>query len=135
VRALEEDLLVEALARPERLAPHADGIDLVDEDDALAAPLPRELLRLAREEPHDQCVDADEGLREAGARDRHEGRVEAGGDRLGEHRLAGARGTEEEQASFALAAGSLERLTRLPERDDAAHLLLGLGLAADVLQL
>ena len=57
-------------------APPADGVDLVDEDDALAAPFRGELLRLAREEAHDEHVDADERLREAGAGDRDEGRVE-----------------------------------------------------------
>src|SRR5205814_8749278 len=54
----------------QRLPAHADRVDLVDEDDALAAPLPRELLRLAGEEAHDHRVYADERLREAGARDR-----------------------------------------------------------------
>ena len=65
----------------------------------------------------------------------HERRVEAGGDRLREHRLAGARGAVEENAALAPAARPLERLARLPEVDDPAHLLLGLGLSADVLEL
>ena len=42
---------------------------------------------------------------------------------------------EEEQAALALAARLLEALARLPEGDDAADLLLRLGLAADVLEL
>ena len=63
------------------------------------------------------------------------GRVEARRDRLREHRLAGAGRAEEQQAALALAAGLLERLARLPERDDPAHLLLRLGLAADVVEL
>ena len=70
-------VIVPPAAAAERLAAHADGVDLVDEDDALAAPLAGELLRLAGEEAHDDRVDADEGLREAGARDRDERRVEA----------------------------------------------------------
>src|SRR5262249_19179338 len=37
-----------SLALAERLAPTANGVDLVDEDDALTAPLAGELLRLAR---------------------------------------------------------------------------------------
>ncbi len=73
--------------------------------------------------------------REARARDRDERRVEAGRDRLREHRLAGPGRAEEEQPALALAAGLLERLARLPERDDAADLLLRLRLAADVLEL
>src|SRR5439155_15752095 len=118
----------------EGLAPHAGGVDLVDEDDALAAPFARELLRLAREEADDDRVDADKGCREARAGDRDERRVEAGGDRLREHRLAGTRRAVEEQAALALAAGALEHLARLPQRDDAAHFLLGFGLPADVVE-
>src|SRR4029079_16582536 len=102
----------------ERLPPHPDSVDLVDEDDALAAPLAREPLRLPGEEADDDRVDPDERLREAGAGDRDDRGVEAGRDRLGEHRLAGAGGADEEQPALALAAGALERLARLPEGDD-----------------
>ena len=42
---------------------------------------------------------------------------------------------EEEHAALALAARLLELLAGLPERDDARDLLLGLGLAADVVEL
>ena len=55
--------------------------------------------------------------------------------RLREHRLAGARRAEEEQAALALAAGVLELLARLPQADDARDLALGLGLAAHVVEL
>ena len=65
------------VAALQRLPPQSDGVDLVDEDDALAAPFAREALRLAREEAHDERVDADERLREARARDGDERRVEA----------------------------------------------------------
>ena len=102
-------------AAAERLPAHADGVDLVDEDDALAAPLAGEALRLPRQVADDDRVDADERLGEAGAGDRHERRVESGRDRLRQHRLAGARRAEEEQAALALAARALERLARLPE--------------------
>ena len=44
-------------------------------------------------------------------------------------------GAEEEHAALALAARLLELLAGLPERDDAGDLLLGLGLAADVVEL
>src|SRR5207244_11461077 len=89
----------------ESAAAHADRVDLVDEDDALAAPLAGELLRLARQETHDDRVDADEGLGEAGARDRDERRVEARRDRLRHHRLARAGRAVEEGTALALAAG------------------------------
>src|SRR5439155_2605608 len=42
---------------------------------------------------------------------------------------------EEQETSLAPAAGFLEGLARLPEVDNAPHLLLRLGLAADVLEL
>ena len=124
-----------AEARVERLPAHADGVDLVDEDDALAAPLAREPLRTAGEDADDDRVDPDEGRGEARARDRDERRVEARGEGLREHRLPGAGGAEEEEAALALAAGALERLARLPDRDDSAHLLLRLRLPADVREL
>ena len=63
------------------------------------------------------------------------GELKPGRDRLGHHRLAGARRAVEEQAALALAAGLLEDLARLPEGDDAPDLLLRLGLAADVVEL
>ena len=44
-------------------------------------------------------------------------------------------GAEEEHAALALAAGLLELLAGLPERDDARDLVLGLVLAADVVEL
>ena len=119
-------------ARVERLPAHADGVDLVDEDDALAAPLACEALRPAREHAHDDRVDADERGREARAGDGDERRVEAGRERLREHRLAGPGCAQEEQAALTLAAGALERLARLPDGDDAAHFLLRLRLATDV---
>ena len=46
--------------------------------------------------------------------------------------LPAAGRAEEQEAALALAAGALERLARLPEADDAAHLLLRLRLAAHV---
>src|SRR3954451_4359015 len=110
---------VPGIRRAERVATHSDGIDLVDEDDALAAPLLRELLRLADEEAHEDDVHPDERLGEARARDRHERRVEVGCDRLRQHRLAGAWRAQEEQPALALAARALEVLAGLPEGDDA----------------
>ncbi len=63
---------------------------------------------------------------------RDEGRVEPGRERLREHRLARAGRAEEEEAALALSTGALERLPGLPDRDDAAHLLLGFHLTPDV---
>jgi hypothetical protein len=119
----------------QRLAAHPDRVDLVDEHDALAAPLASQLLRLVRQVLDDESVHADEHLREAGTRDRDERAVEAGCDRLRDHRLACSRRSEEQQPPLTLAAGLLELLSRLPERDHARDLLFGLGLTADVVDL
>jgi hypothetical protein len=128
------------LAEPEgavadALAPPSDGVDLVDEDDALAAPLAREPPRLGQQELDDDHVHPDECLGEARAGHRDDRRVEARRDALGEHRLAGARRADEQQAALGLAARLTELLAGLPQRDHARDLLLGLGLAADVGQL
>ena len=120
--------------RAERLPPHPDRVDLVDEDDALAAPLPRQPLGLPGDVADDDRVNADERRGKARARDRDERGVEPGRDRLREHRLAGAGSTEEENASLALAACLLEVLAGLPDRDDAANLFLRLSLPADILE-
>src|SRR5206468_6179229 len=103
--------------------------------DALTAPFARHALRLPGEIADDDRVDADERRCEARAGDGDEGRVEAGGQSLGQHRLARSRWSDEEDAAFPLAARALEPLARLPERDDTVDLLLRLGLAADVLDL
>ena len=124
-----------AEAGVEGLPAHPHGVDLVDEDDALTTPLASEALRAPGEDAHDDRVDADERRSEAGAGDRDERRVEAGRERLREHGLSGARCAEEQEAAFALAAGALECLTGLPDGDDPTHLLLRLGLAADVREL
>ena len=122
-------------AAAERLAAHSDCVDLVDEDDALAAPLAGEPFRLPGEVADDDRVDADEGLSEAGARDRDEWGVEPGRDRFREHRLTGSGCAEKEQSALPLSSRPLESLARLPERDDPPNLLLGLHLATDVLEL
>src|SRR4051794_37338700 len=139
-RAPEGEVLValgrrhRARAAAERRAAHADGVDLVDEDHALPAPLLRLALRAPDEDEDGRHVHADERRCEARARHGHDRRVEAGGDRLGEHRLARARRADEQQAALGLAAGLAEVLAGLPQLDDALDVLLGLLLPADVLQ-
>ena len=140
VRAVEAVVVVTVRSRgrhrrAERRAPHGHGVDLVDEDDALPAPFGGEPLRLPSHVADDQYIDADEGLSEPRARDRDERAVEAGRNRLREHRLAGARRAVEEDAALTAATGQLERLAGLPEADDSPDLLLRLRLAADVLEL
>src|SRR4029079_17619020 len=117
VRA-EEAVLLEAVdagarshhppAAFERLAAAADRVDLVDEDDALPAPLAREPLRLPRHVADDDHVHPDEGLGEARARHGQEGAVEARCDCFREHRLPGSGRAEEQETSLSLSARLLE---------------------------
>jgi hypothetical protein len=95
----------------QRLPAHADGVDLVDEDDALTAPLGGQLARLAGQELDRERVHADEHPGESRPGDGHEGAVEVGRDGLRDHRLPGARGAEEQQSALALAGRLLELLT------------------------
>ena len=69
----------------------ADGVDLVDEDDAR-----RGLLGLVEEVAHAAGADADEDFDELGAGHREEGHARLAGDGAGEQRLAGARRADEQ---------------------------------------
>src|SRR5438034_189842 len=76
---LVERLLPLVVAAAEaRAAMAADGVDLVDEDDAGGVLLP-----LDEEVPHPRGADADEHLDEVGARDREEGQPGLAGDGAG----------------------------------------------------
>ncbi len=107
----------------------ADGVDLVDEDDA-----GRVLLSLLEEVAHARGADADEHLDEVGAGDREEGDVRFAGDGAGEERLAGARRSDEENAFRDLAAEFRELLRLLEELDDLVQLDLGFVDAGDVFE-
>ena len=80
-------------AAPSR-ARAADGVELVDEDDAR-----RERRRLVEERAHALGAAADEDLDKLGARAAEEGDAALGGDRLCQQRLAGARRAHEQQAA------------------------------------
>ena len=69
----------------------ADRVELVDEDDAGGA-----LARLLEEVAHARGPEAHEHLHELGAREREERHPRLARHRLGEQRLAGARGAHEE---------------------------------------
>src|SRR5258705_190157 len=81
----------------------ADGVDLVDEDDARGILLP-----LLEEVADARGADADEHLDEVGSRDREEGNVGLAGDRPGQERLAGARRPHQQHALRDLSAQLLE---------------------------
>ena len=74
----------------------ADGVDLVDEDDA-----GRVRLALLEEIAHAAGADADEHLDEVGPRHREEGTPGLAGHRLGEQRLAGARRADQQARPWA----------------------------------
>ena len=71
----------------------ADGVDLVDEDDAGGV-----LLALLEEVAHAAGADADEHLHEVGAGDGEERHAGLAGDGLGQQRLAGARRAHHQHA-------------------------------------
>ena len=71
----------------------ADGVDLVDEDDAR-----RVRLALLEQVAHAARADAHEHLDEVGARHREERTARFAGDGLREQRLAGARRPDEQRA-------------------------------------
>ena len=106
----------------------ADGVDLVDEDDARAR-----LLRLLEQVADARGADADEHLDEVRARDREERHPGLAGGRAGEQRLAGTGRPVEEHALRDPGAERLELLRVLEELLDLLQLLDGLVGAGDVL--
>src|SRR3546814_5983680 len=105
----------------------ADGVDLVDEDDAR-----RVLLALLEHVAHAAGADADEHLDEVGAGDREERHLVLAGDGLGQQRLAGARRADHQHAARDLAAQPLELGGVTQELDQLGHFFLGLVAAGDV---
>ena len=109
-------------AKPEAArARLADGVELVDEDDARGL-----LLGLLEEIAHARRADADEHLDELGAREEEERHVGLAGHGAGEERLAGARGADEEHALGDAAAEPLVLFGILEEVHDLHQLRLGL---------
>ena len=97
----------------------SNGVDLVNEDDR------RRLLARGREEVADAArPDPDEHLHEVGSRDREEGYARLTRDRTGQHGLAGARGSDEQDALGDHGADLLVPRGRLQEFDNLADLLL-----------
>jgi len=115
-------------------APVAERVELVDEDRA-AAPALGLLLGGADHHDDGDHVHAHEHAlegRAGGDDDRH---VEAGGDRLGQHRLAGSGRAHHEYATLALAARLDVAAALLDELEDPHHLVHGRLLAPDVAHL
>ena len=107
----------------------ADGVDLVDEDDA-----GRVLLGLLEQVAHARGADADEHLDEVGAGDAEEGHARLAGDGPRQERLAGAGRAEQQHALGDARAELLELLGVLEELLDLVQLLDGLVGAGHVLE-
>ena len=105
----------------------ADGVDLVDEDDAR-----RRFLGLLEHVAHAAGADADEHLDEVRAGDGEEGHARLAGDGAGEQGLAGAGRADQQRALGDLAAepGELARVLQI--FDDLLELLARLVDAGDV---
>ena len=120
---------------PSADAAHPDGVDLVDEDDALAAPFPREPLRLARQVAHDDRVQAEERRAKPDPGMETKGQLNPVAIAFASTVFPVPGAPRKRSPRLALAARLLEVLAGLPEGDKTARLLLRLGLAAHVLEL
>ncbi len=107
----------------------ADGVDLVDEDDAGGV-----LLALLEQVAHARGADADEHLDEIRTADREERHVRFARDRAREERLARSRRAHQQHALRDAAAELLELLRFLEELDDLLELFLRFVDAGDVLE-
>src|SRR3990167_4977581 len=105
----------------------ADGVDLVDEDDAR-----RMLLRLLEHIAHPGRTDTDEHLDEIRTGNGEERHFRFTGNRLGQQGLAGTRRTHHQDAARDTPAEALE-LTRITQEfDQLADFFLGLVATGDV---
>ena len=107
----------------------AEGVELVDEDDA-----GRFLLGLLEHVADAGRADADEHFDEVGAAEAEERHARLAGDGLGEQRLAGARRADQQHALGNAAAEHLVLFGRLEELDDFAELVDGFVDAGDVFE-
>ena len=105
----------------------ADGVDLVDEDNA-----GRVFLRLLEHVADPRRADAYEHLDEIRTRDSEEGHLGLAGDSPGQQRLTRTRRADHQHAARDLAAELLELGRVLQEIDQFLHLFLGLFAAGHV---
>ncbi len=127
---LVQRLLALVVAASHAGAAHAaDGVELVDEDDARRVRLP-----LLEEVAHPGGADAHEHLDEVGAADGEEGSLRLAGHGAGEQRLAGPRRSDDERALRDPATEALELLRLAEELDDLLQLDLRLRQSGDVVE-
>src|SRR5690554_2959528 len=105
----------------------ADGIDLVDEDDA-----GRMFLGLLEHVTHAAGTDTDEHLDEIGAGNGEEGHLGFAGNRLGQKGLAGTRLADHQYATGYVAAQTLELARVTQELHQLGDFFLGLVAAGDI---
>ncbi len=110
-----------AAERPGPCAFHADGVDLVDEDDA-----GRALLGFREHVPHARGAHAHEHLLEVATGNREEGHPRLARDRTRQKRLARAGRTDEQHAFRNPRADLAEFLGLFQELHDFLHFALGL---------
>src|SRR5207248_1740459 len=108
-----------ASSAPEKPGVPADGVDLVDEDDAGGV-----LLRLLEHVAHARGADAHEHLHEVRAGDGEERHLGLAGNGARQQRLAGSRRAHHQHALRDLAAELLELARVLEEVDDFGDFLL-----------
>ena len=126
---LVERLLALFVAQRVAAAAAADGVELVDEDDAGAV-----AAGLLEQPAHARRADAGVHLDEVGAAGEEERHARFTGDRARQQRLAGSRGADEQHALGDPAAERRESLGFAQEVDDLLDLVLGLVDAGDVLE-
>ena len=127
---LVQRLLALVVAAAEaRAAVAADGVDLVDEDDA-----GRVLLGLLEHVAHAAGADADEHFDEVGAGNGEERHVRLAGDGARQQRLAGAGRADQQHAARNAPAEPLEFCRIAQEFDDLLQIELGLVDAGHVLE-
>ena len=107
----------------------ADGIDLIDENDA-----GRLGLGLTEQIPHPTGTHPHEHLHEFGGGHREEGHSGLASDGLGEQGLAGTWRTHQQHTLGNLGADRGEPLRRAQEGDHLLELLLGLGDPGHILE-
>src|SRR5262249_12825178 len=107
----------------------ADGVDLIDEDDAR-----RVFLALLKQVAHTRRAHTDKHLHEIRTGNREEGNVCFAGNRTGQQRFAGSRRSHHQNALRNTAAELLKLLRLLKKFDDLLKLFLRLFNTGNVLK-
>ena len=126
---VERLLALVVAAKAAAIALLADGIDLIDKDNARGL-----FLGLLKQITHLGSATADEHLDELGARNAKERHARLAGNSLGKQGLTGTRRANKKSAARQLGADLLVALRLLQKVDDLLERLLGLLLAGNILK-